>query len=271
MMMRQLLTAATLTLLAVTTFAESVGLPPQVAISPPRVEVAFEGGSAQSAVRLFNMSDRSVEVSVRAADWYLDETNALQIVAPDDDSMTKTLLLNPSKFEVPAGESQAVRFAVRPRSKPRDGEHRMMLFLNEKLPEDSTGNRFVFEFQVPVYVLSGDIQRVGELLGVSATYEDGLLTAGFDVASEGNASVRLEGTYLIRKLDDDVPRLRKVSLVADDSVIEGPLPNLPVIAGTRRVVEQQVAASLSPGAYEIEVHGSLSGEPVTGSTVFRVP
>ena len=267
------LTAVVLMGAAAVAAAQDTLLPPQVAISPPRVEIEMERGSAQSSVRLFNMGDKPIDVEVTVADWYLDENNQLQVEPPDDESLAHTLLMNPSQFQVAGGESQAVRFAVRPRLRPRDGEHRMMLFLNEKPSAADTSNRFIFEFQVPVYVLTGDVQRIGELYGVQASFADGVLDVGFDVASDGNASVRLQGSYVVRRVDDGMPRLQKAVYVAEMAngvVLEGSLPHLPVFAGTRRVLHTRTELPLSPGRYIVEAQGELSGEPVTATREFVV-
>lgn len=242
--------------------------PPQVAISPPRVEIAFENGSASSAIRLFNLGQESLEVEVAVGDWYLDENNEIVRTAPSEDSLARWMLLSPRRFRVEGQESQALRFAFRPKTQPRDGEHRAMLYLRQVQPErraDET--QFLFQFAVPVYVSSGEVVRTGQLNGIEVAYEDGVLNADFDISSDGNAKVRMNGNYRVRKLDSLGAELEGIEEQVEHSDV---LPDMPVLAGTRRTIHLSRPMSLPSGRYAFEVDGDLAERGISTTVQFQV-
>lgn len=261
------ITAVVAFIAAVTQVGAASIPPPQVAISPPRVEIAFENGSASSAVRLFNLGQESLEVEVAVGDWYLDEDNQIVRTAPSEDSLARWMLLSPRRFRVEGQESQALRFAFRPKTQPRDGEHRAMLYLRQVQPErraDET--QFLFQFAVPVYVSSGEIIRDGKLNGIEVAYEDGVLNADFDITSDGNAKVRMNGKYRVRKLDGLGGQLPGDTLVEHADV----LPDMPVLAGTRRTVQIMQPLNLPSGRYAFEVDGDLAERGFSTTVQFQV-
>ena len=84
--------------------------PARVAVSPSKFEIEIGAKPTTQALRLFNLGDERVEVQVTVATWELDEANRVQVVEPTEQSLDQWIVINPLRFEIPAHESQTVRF-----------------------------------------------------------------------------------------------------------------------------------------------------------------
>ena len=249
--------------------------PPQVAVSPPFVEMQLtEGRSDVQALKLFNFSDQAVQVEVLAGNWDFDESNNVRIVEPTEQSLDQWLLINPLRFEVAPGGFQTVRLAARPRVAPEPGEHRAMVFLRQ-LPTDAATNstfRALFRIGVAVYGYMGEVQRVAELHDVSLGVNGSTVRVDFDISSTGNAHIRMGGSYAVWREGDlteqGVPDLED-SETTQNAVRAAALPDTPVLPGTRRSIVVNIN-DLEPGEYVLQIQGDIATVSIDRTLDFEV-
>jgi P pilus assembly chaperone PapD len=251
--------------------------PPQVAVSPSRFEVELDGPVTTHALKLINMGKNDITARVRLADWVLDEDNRVVEVTPGEASLMRWMVINPLSFTVPGGETQTVRFSIRPRTAPAEGEHRAMIYL-EELPRREPGKAVtvVFNIGVAVYAYAGKITRSGSLHGVRVESRGGEPTGLLDVESSGNAHVRLDGRYTVWRADA-LPAADPAARLADaeqelptGAAAAGSLPVTPVLPGTRRTLALPFGRGLEPGRYVLVVGGTLGENRFDGESAFTV-
>jgi P pilus assembly chaperone PapD len=248
----------------------SVEPPAQVAVSPSRIELQIGTKPTTESLTLFNYSDQPVQIGVSVAHWDLDEQNNVRIIEPHEQSLDQWLVVNPLRFSLAAKSSQTVRFSIRPRVRPEPGEHRAMIYFDQILPGESTGNlRIKFRMGVAIYAHAGEIVRAGRLNSVQVVSGTNPISAKFDISSEGTSHVRLTGQYAIWPASrypgyENTATIealgRPDSVVPAEVLVAGLLPAKPVLPGTRREVLLYTPAELSPGSYVLDVNGEMPGE-----------
>ena len=256
--------------------------PAVVAVSPGKFEIEIGNRPAVQSLRLFNLGDKEVEVQASVANWVLAEDSTVVVVEPTEQSLDQWIVINPLRFKIPPRSSQTVRFAVRPRVAPDDGEHRAMLYFEEILPEvRNPGEVYVnFKVGVAVYGNAGEIRREPELHGIEVVSDHRVFAARFDLSSHGNAHVRLGGQYAIWP----VAAFPGVSAVAPIAQVDEPgselptgvlaagtLPSVPVLAGTRHEIPLVVQHALPAGEYVFATLGDISGQEFRDAIRFVVP
>lgn len=248
----------------------SVEPPAQVAVSPSRVELQIGTKPTTESLTLFNYGDRPVQIGVSVANWDLDEQNNVRVIGPNEQSLDQWLVVNPLRFSVGARGSQTVRFSIRPRVRPEPGEHRAMIYFDQILPGESTGNLQIrFRMGVAIYAHAGEIVRAGKLNAVHVVSGTNPISAKFDISSEGTSHVRLTGQYAIWPAsrypgyENTAPFPALGSAEAEipaEVLVAGLLPAKPVLPGTRREVLLNTPAELPPGSYVLDLNGELPGE-----------
>lgn len=249
---------------------------PQVGISPSRFELEIGARPTLESLRVINLGDQPLEIQVSVANWTMDEDSQVTVVAPTEQSLDQWMVINPLRFTIPPQQSQAVRFSIRPRVMPEPGEHRAMIYLNQILSEDSAGRgvRFRFQYGVAVYGYAGEIRRVGRLHGVEAKEGPRF---DFDISSEGNAYVRMEGQWTLWPAGAYPGAERTERITGDEApfpeaVIQaGDLPSLPVLAGTRRTLRLAPQVKLAPGSYVLDLNGILHDQAIDMGVPFAIP
>ncbi len=262
----------------------------QIALSPPIVEVDLSRRSATESVRLINMGKRDVEVSVRVETFDLDEANRYRALPSSEDSLDRWMVVQPRRFVVPAGQSRAVRFSIRPKSKPAPGEHRAMLFFEEIGREDETAAvlKALFRVGAAIYAHVGEIRRVGRVVSTSCSREGGLV----EISSEGNANARMTGRWGLwkpaafpgagaTKYADSAPSSAGSAAGSpaepppasrpDGLLFEGSLPTVPVLPGTRRHVLVPLPKEAPEGDLVLHLLGTLGGAPIDLAVPCRLP
>jgi hypothetical protein len=251
--------------------------PPQVAISPSRFELDISPQPTTESVRIMNLSDTPIEVQVSVVNWDLDEANQVRVLEPTEQSLDQWMTINPLHFTVAPGETQNVRFSIRPRVAPEPAEHRAMIYLDQVLGDEPKGGvRMRFQYGVAVYGQVGERIRKGTLHGIDVRASGSQLSAVFDISSEGTAHVRMTGQYAVWPADAfPGPAATTVydSRAPAPSVVlqVGELPPLPVLPGCRRQLVLQELLTLAPGAYVLDINGDLSGMPLDRAVPFTVP
>jgi hypothetical protein len=268
--------------LGIAAAARASSPPAQIAVSPSRLEVEIGSRPTTESLTLMNLGEAPVEVEVEVANWDLDEANQIRLLEPDEQSLDQWIVINPLRFTVPGGESQTVRFSIRPRVQPEPGEHRAMIYFNQVLSEEESPKhqlRVRFSFGVAIYGLVGDVVRSGRLHDVEIVHGSNPMVARMDVSSDGSAHVRLAGQYAIYPADV-YPGAENTTLnavhrpgdivVPEMAVAAGLLPSRPVLAATRRHVLLQTRRELPPGNYILDLNGNLEDEAIDLAIPFTI-
>ena len=166
----------------------------QIGISPQKYDVVLGGATQTQTFRLFNFSDAPKEMAVTVNNWRMNEGNRAEVIPPTEHSLDQWIIINPLRFVIPPGESQAVRFAIRPAVQLADGEHRAMVYFTEQLPSDDDPNTVTMRSRLrigaAVYAQVGEVVRQGTINGIEARTDS--LT--FSITNTGSANTRLNGT-----------------------------------------------------------------------------
>lgn len=249
----------------------------QTAVSPSRVELDLDAGPSTESIRVFNYNRDDVEVEVEVVHWDLDESNQVRTIEPTEQSLDQWIIVQPMRFSIPAGQSQTVRFSVRPRLEPEPGEHRGMIYFNQQPITGEPGFQILFKVGVAVYGHAGEVIRTLSLHGVEVSGG----VAKLDLESSGTAHARLSGqwavwpeavfpgtaaTAFVEGLDEpETPRPEGIVAV-------GALPSTPILPGTRRqiAIELLGAEELTAGRYVLDFNGTIGDTVLDRSVGFEV-
>ena len=254
--------------------------PMQIAASPSIIETVIGARPSNEAIKLFNLGDKPVSVAVSVVHWDLDEQNQVRIQPPSPQSLVQWMVINPLNFTIPAKKTQTVRLSIRPTVNPEAGEHRGMIFFNQQLQEEAerTSVQVAFRLGIAVYGLAGEVVRRGILHDLSVQQQKNSVVLDFDIASTGNANVRLSGQYSLWPTTEfpgagQVPLYqlkRKDEVIPEEIEAIANLPNTPVLAGTRRHILQPIRQPQEPGRYTLYIQGTLGDEAFTKVHPFSV-
>ena len=256
--------------------------PAQIAVSPPFYELSLDSGANRGSLKLLNMGQNPVRVTVSAYSWILDTDNQLQIVEPDEQSLVQWMIINPLQFEIPAGGFQTVRFSIRPRVKPLQGEHRAIIYFDQVLPQQEQQKlRVQFRLGVAVYGYVEEITRIAELHDVVINAGAESVQISFDISSQGNAHVRMDGHYAIWPaaaypgLEQSAAAFPKASQPEAESttavIHTDTLPSFPVLPGYRRILRFTIPEALPPGEYVFDFQATLAQLVLHKAITFTVP
>lgn len=257
-----------------------------VGISPSRIEMEINSKTRSQSIRVLNLSSEPVEIKVSVRSWVMNEDNKLQDVAPSEQSLDQWIVFTPSQFKIPAGGAQTIRFAVRPKIQPKQGEHRAVLYLEDVRAPNTTDKpksksvRVVARLGVVIYGYVGDVKRVGVVNSVTVDTKPKTPNAVFDISNQGNAYVRLKGQYAIWPAAK-YPGAEATGFVANvgqpgakipENVLDaGSLPSAPVLPSNRRQIRLPITKKLPPGNYVLDINGDLSGVSINKGIPFTVP
>ncbi|AFY49871.1 P pilus assembly protein, chaperone PapD [Nostoc sp. PCC 7524] len=266
--------------------ALALGLQPaealNIGVTPPKFHVDISSNKTRSqAIKVMNFDSKPVEFRVYVQSWNMNEQNKIQVLPPEEQSLEQWIVFTPSRFTIPPGGVQTIRFAVRPRVQPQSGEHRAVIFI-EEVPRNNTaqGIRLVGKLGVAVYGYVGDIQRVGVLNAVNVNTKPNALNAVFDISSQGNGYVNMQGQYTIWPADKypgteatkPIGNLGKPETKIPEPLVDaGLLPSTPVLPNSRRNVLLPIKKDLPPGKYVLDIKGDLNGVAIKKGIPFTVP
>jgi P pilus assembly chaperone PapD len=253
-----------------------------VAVTPPRFEVQINGQTRSRTISIVNLSSKPVEMKAYVRSWTTKENNDLQEVESTAQTLDSWISFTPSRFTIPGGGTQTIRFAIRPKVQPKPGEHRAVLYLEETLPDNQNpqGVVTIGRVGVVVYGYAGEPKRVGVINSVNVSAKPDGVKAVFDVSSTGNAHVRMKGQYAVYRASSypgvsvtkPVPNLNNSQAKLPANVLDaGSLDLPPVLPDTRRQLLLSISKKLPPGNYVLDLNGELSGVPIDKGIPFTVP
>ena len=257
----------------------------QVGFSPQYYDLSLDEAQKTHAFRLFNQTKDDKQVRVSVVNWDFDERGEIRILPGNDSSLDQWVVVNPVDFKIPAGQTQVVRFTVRPAIELAPGEHRAMLIFDEvpqvqSIIEETQGAqaalRARFQFRTAIYTQVGAIKRSADLTSPSATPKGFRL----HLRATGNANARLDGQYMVWK-QASFPGMDKVALLGNLSdkkpqlpagmVLAARLPGLPVLPGGTRDFDLAFDAPLPAGQYIVVLFGKLGDDKLAQQFTLSVP
>jgi P pilus assembly chaperone PapD len=254
-----------------------------IGVSPPRVEVEIKDKSRSKTIKIANFDKKPVEMRAYVRSWTLDENGKLQLVNSTAQTLDQWIVFTPSRFTIPAGGTQTIRFAIRPKVQPNQGEHRAMLYIEEIPPQNSDNPKTVTtvgRLGVAIFGYAGEVKKVGVLNSINVDAKPNGVQAVFDVSSKGNAHVKMKGQYAIwpaakypgAKATEALKKSRNRPIKLPENVFYvGRLNNSPVLADTRRQLVIPIKKKLPPGNYILDINGELGGVPIDKGIPFTVP
>lgn len=243
----------------------------QFGVSPSRFELTLGARGATDAFRVFNLSQKTLDLQVSVHNWELDEHFEVQVAPPTEQSLDQWMHINPVRFTIEPEHEQVVRFAIRPKVRPQPGEHRAVLYVCEvPSAQEAQGHTNIIGcLGLVVYGNVPEVRRIGQVQAVEIVPETNPIGVRLEIASKGNAHVRLHGQYAIWEASaypgaEHTQPLEQLNApdtpLPDGIVTADALPALPVLAGAQRTLEVTTSPTLAPGEYVLDLHGDLSGD-----------
>ncbi|MBE8988863.1 molecular chaperone [Nostoc sp. LEGE 12450] len=264
----------------------ALGIPPATAlnigVSPSRMELEINSKQRVQSIRIVNRSPQTVEMKASVKSWRMNEDNKLEEVIPDEQSLSQWIVFTPSRFTIAPGATQTIRFAIRPKTQPKAGEHRAVLFLEEvasNKPKASNTLVTVGRVGVVIYGYTGAVKRVGVLNSLTVDTKPNAIKAVFDISNQGNAHIRLNGQYAIwpaakypgAEATKPIANLDRPDAKKTENLVDaGLLPTAPILPDTRRRVVLPITKKLFPGSYVLDINGQLNGVAIKKGIPFTV-
>ncbi len=253
----------------------------EMSISPPRIELDINSRKGRSnTIKITNFANKSVQMRAYVKNWTMDEKNQLKDIPSTEQSLDQWILFSPSKFRIPAGGTQTLRFAIRPKIKPHAGEHRAVIYfeeINSNTEKNAVGTKT--SIGVVVYAYAGEVKRVGKLNTVTVDTKSNAVKAVFDVSNQGNAHIRMKGQYAIWNADK-YPGAKATQIIKNvgnskkkisaNIVKVGNIKLPPVLPNTNRQLLQNLTGKLPPGNYVLDINAELSGVPIDKGIPFTL-
>lgn len=240
----------------------------QVGINPQYQEIRLDEERTSHTFRLYNFTDEEKTFQASVSHWDFDEHNNVIELPAEADTLARWLIVNPARFTLPPGEYQAVRYALHPRARFDEGEHRAMLFFDEELSDDqiesAEGLRLRVRVGAAIYGQVGERHRGGVLVSAEVDGNRVVLT----LRNDGNANDRLRGSWTLWNA------ARFPGSGADEtegSLGHSALPATPVLPGRTQILRFSLPADdLTPGGeYVLDINAELGGEGISVPLHFR--
>ena len=250
-------------------------------ISPPRVEVEMNNKGRSQTINITNFGSQAVEMRAFVRTWAMNENNELVDIQSSDQSLDQWIAFTPSRFTIPANKVQTVRFAIRPKVKPPNGEHRAIIYFEEIPPQNKQNSPAVTTIArmgVVIYAYSGEVKRVAVINSINVDAQANAIKAVFDVSNTGNAYVRLKGQYAIwaaasypgAKATQPIISSGNSAKLPQNVLSIGDLSLPPVLPANRRRLVLPITQKLPPGNYVLDINGDISGVPINTGIPFTV-
>ena len=271
-------TTSRLVLAALCVLALSSPVQAQVALSPQIADISLDGPTTTHSFRLSNQAKLPMHVAVTVSNWTMDVDGHVTTTPSTAQSLDPWVEINPTTFTVNPGQSQVVRYAIRPALPLSPGEHRAMVFFTEQpTPRDPSKPatlRVYFRLGAAIYAHVGPVRENGEVRDIRADAH----AAVFTLHNTGNATTRMRGQYALWTV---AAYPETASIVADQLLPSfqppagllhyGKLPQDAVLPGADRRVNLAFGHSpLPPGRYVLRAQGTLGATGIDRTLRFDV-
>lgn len=250
----------------------------QVALSPQVADLSLDGPSTTHSFRLSNQAKLPMHVAVTVSNWSMDIDGHVTTTASTAQSLDPWLEINPTSFTVAPGQSQVVRYAIRPAVPLTPGEHRAMVFFTEQPTPGDTPKaatlRVYFRLGAAIYAHVGPVRESGEIQTVSTDAR----AAIFTLRNTGNATTRMRGQYALWAAASypgdtsiGIDQLQPAYQPPAGLLAHGKLPQDAVLPeASRRVVLAFGKSALPAGHYVLRAQGTLGATRIDRVVRFDV-
>ena len=235
--------------------------PAKAGISPNRFEITYDGKSKTHAITFINYSNRNISARLSLANWTLDNGEIVEI-APTPQSLDQWILITPLNFKVPPKETQTIRFAIRPKSKPKAGEHRAMIWIDEVLDSSrpSKGMTAQFRFGIAVYLNVAPVDVKGKLQKIIVNSDTKDLQVALSYTNSGNVHDRLNGTVSLWKVNTTLSKKQKSDILTQgikskELLSKVAIPSRPILAKLKPTMVVSLPKPKYKGRYLLVVNG----------------
>lgn len=214
--------------------------PAQISVSPDVFRIDIDDNRPHS-LTVMNLSDRTIEATTSVSGWTLENDQVVP-TPPTPASLDQWIILNPVDMKIAPGESQVVRFAIRPSSEPKRGEHSAMLWIQEK--HAAAPSRMVkarFRIGVAIYADKNPVERAGQF--IAAHFEPDKNRLRLEFSNQGNAHDRPSGTVTLENRNNQ-----------QQAPITLSLPKRPILPG-KKASQYVLLPSLPTGNYLLTLEG----------------
>lgn len=252
----------------------------QVGISPQLQDIALDGPARTYSFRLINYTKVPKRVAVTVSNWTMDASGTIATAPTTEQSLDPWIEINPTQFTIPAGESQVVRFAIRPAVPLSPGEHRAMVFFAEQpLPGEIAKPatlRVLFRIGAAIYAHVGPVHADGQVDAVTVSARG----ATFTLQSTGNATARMHGQYALWQSGPYPGAAAAISPQQVDSGFAAPkgllrfgmLPLDAVLPDATRTAQLDFGKTpLPPGHYVLRLQGTMGSVAISRELHFDIP
>ena len=250
-----------------------------VAVSPARIETELTSRPQTQTIKIVNYGNSPTSLKIRVANFDLDAANKVREIRPEPNSLDQWIIIRPLALTLAPGEARTIRFAIRPLSRPRTGEHRAMIFLEQdRANSNSVGAIDVsYRLGVAVYAHLGAKRLATKVHNVAASPQG--ITVNLE--SKGDAQSRLSGAYAVwpagKSPANAVAAVKQLTggrdgrlVVPKGAVASGMLAGLPVFPGTRRAISTPWASGLPKGDYTVVVAGQAGEQSLARTLPLKI-
>lgn len=251
----------------------------QLGLSPSHFDLSEADAKRTQSFRVTNFGSEPVHIRTELVPFDIDAEGEVSEVAANDRSLERHLAISPIEFDIPAGGSQAVRFALRASQPLVPGEYRGLVYFRLAASAslgEAAKMPISYRLGGAVYIQVGDADRSAVLDDVAA--RDGR-EVGFTLRSTGTANARLHGRYAIWRRADWVegkplpPLAQENKPLPTGLVMNGLLPARPALPGkTVRYAAPLTADGqrLPAGDYVLHAVGTLEKDAFERVLPFHV-
>jgi len=246
----------------------------RMGISPNRYQISFdERGTQTQSLMVQNLTNEPMTVRLSVGTWELDENNRLLEIPPSENSLDRSIVVNPLQITVPPGSPQTFRWTIIPRLKPVDGEHRAIIYIEELLPEVNESNegarvRMKMRYGLPIYAHVGERVLSAELNAVNVDRDNNRVF--LDITNTGNTHGRMGGSYgvwPVAQFPGTEEALRQIRRAVNrdtqpENFLLGSMPGTVILPENRRSLPLDIVVG-QPGDYVVQLDAEFAGLEIT--------
>ncbi len=263
--------------LQISLYGKGIIPPPQIAVSPSRFDITYGKKMKTYALTLINYADHKIKAHISLSNWTLDN-DKIKELSPTPQSLDQWMLITPLNVSIAPKETQTIRFAIRPRSKPTPGEHRAMIWIDQVQDSqfENEGVQAKFRFGVAVYLSVPPVSAKGELQRISVTNTTNNIAVALKFSNSGNVHDRFNGTLSFWKANSTLSSQQKNDILTQDLkntqlVTKMAVPSNPLLPKLQQTTKVFLKKPKIKGPYILYLHGAFkNGKELTRKLIVIV-